>query len=95
MFPVNYRWWDGYKNQDAVIIDEFRGAISIENVLRWLDRYPVLIEVKGGTIPLRASRFVITSNLHPRNWYPDADELTKQALLRRLEVTEFFPFLPQ
>ena len=83
------KWWDGYQGQDHVVIDEFRGGIDIAHVLRWFDRYPVLVETKGGATALRSTKIWITSNLHPRDWYPDLDQLTLEALLRRLEIKEF------
>ena len=83
------KWWDGYTGQDHVVIDEFRGDIDIAHLLRWFDRYPVLVETKGGTVPLRATVIWVTSNLSPRAWYPTLDEETYQALERRLEVTHF------
>nr|CRY97147.1 hypothetical protein [uncultured prokaryote] len=83
------KFWDGYRGHPNVIIDEFRGAIDIAHMLRWLDRYPVIIEVKGASTILCAENIWITSNLHPRDWYRDIDEETKKALLRRLEVTQF------
>lgn len=86
------KWWDGYNGQRNVVIDEFRGAIDVSHVLRWLDRYPVLVEVKGSSRPLVAEKVWITSNLDPRNWYPEIDEDTKAALLRRLNITHFSSF---
>jgi len=83
------KWWCGYRGEKHVIFDEFRGSIDIAHLLRWLDRYPVRVEVKGGTYPLFAERIWITSNIHPRQWYPDLDSATLDALLRRLKVTEF------
>lgn len=83
------KFWCGYKGQDTVVIDEFRGGIDIAHLLRWLDRYPVRIEVKGGSRPLTATKFWITSNLHPEHWYPDCDRETMSALMRRLLITEF------
>jgi len=83
------KWWDGYLSQRTVVIDEFRGAIDISHMLRWLDRYPVLVEIKGATIPLRAESIWITSNIPPEQWYPEADIETMQALLRRLNITHF------
>lgn len=80
------KFWDGYQNQEHVVIDEFRGGISIGHVLRWFDRYPVNIEIKGAAVTLKATKIWITSNLEPINWYPDLDQETKQALLRRLEI---------
>lgn len=86
------KWWDGYRGQSNVVIDEFRGGIDVSYLLRWLDRYPVSVETKGSQQPLGASNFWITSNLDPRCWYPDLDEDTKQALLRRLTITHFQRF---
>jgi len=80
------KFWDGYTGQENVVIDEFRGGISIGHILRWFDRYPVNIEVKGAAVTLRAKTIWITSNLAPDQWYPDLDQETKQALLRRLEI---------
>lgn len=78
------KWFDGYRGEENIIIDEFRGAIDIAHVLRWLDRYPVRVERKGSSVPFRGIRIWITSNLSPEQWYPDLDEETKLALLRRL-----------
>lgn len=83
------KFWCGYRGESNIIIDEFRGGIDISHMLRWLDRYPVRVELKGSSAPLKATKIWITSNLHPLNWYPDLDNETKQALLRRLEITEF------
>lgn len=83
------KWWDGYTGQEHVVIDEFRGGIDIAHLLRWLDRYPVLVETKGGSVPLRATTFWITSNLSPEQWYPELDGDTFAALSRRINTTHF------
>jgi len=83
------KFWDGYEDQDHVVIDEFRGGIDIAHLLRWLDRYPVRVEIKGASKPLKATTFWITSNVDPLDWYPEADLETKSALMRRLEVSHF------
>lgn len=83
------KFWDGYCGQKHVVIDEFRGGIDVAHLLRWLDRYPVIVEVKGSSTCLVATDIWITSNLEPSNWYPDLDDDTKAALLRRLHVTHF------
>lgn len=83
------KWWDGYKGESNVILDEFRGQISIEHVLKWLDKWPCFVEEKGGQIALKATNFWICSNLSPTDWYPDIDPETLAALLRRLTVTHF------
>jgi len=80
------KFWCGYVGQTSVIIDEFRGSIDVSHLLRWLDKYPVRVEVKGSSVPLMASSFFITSNLHPSAWYPELDRESYAALERRLEV---------
>jgi len=78
-------WWCGYQGHENVVIDEFRGQINISHVLRWLDRYPVIVEVKGSSVVLQAKRIWITSNISPDDWYPDLDEETRLALRRRFK----------
>lgn len=84
----NTKFWDGYRSHKDVVIDEFRGVVNISNLLRWFDRYPVLVEIKGSATVFCAENIYVTSNLHPRDWYPDLDESTKAALLRRLQIIE-------
>lgn len=85
----NTKWWCGYRGQEHVVLDEFRGSISISHLLRWLDRYPVMVETKGSSVPLVASQIWITSNLSPDSWYPELDAETLVALRRRLNITHF------
>lgn len=90
------KWWDSYRGEANVIIDEFRGQISVEHLLKWFDRYPCYVEEKGGQLALHAVNFWVCSNLPVHEWYPHCDPLTLQALERRLTVTEFHePFNPQ
>lgn len=83
------KFWCGYRDQKNVVIDEFRGGIDIAHLLRWLDRYPVNVEIKGSSVCLLAETIWITSNLPPRLWYPELDQETLDALMRRLVVVEF------
>lgn len=83
------KFWDGYRGHKHVVVDEFRGGIDIGHLLRWTDRYPVLVEIKGSSVVLAAEKIWITSNLNPREWYPNLDELTLNALLRRIKITHF------
>lgn len=90
------KWWDGYKGEKRVIIDEFTGLINIAHLLRWFDRYPCMAEIKGFSVPLCATEFWVTSNLHPREWYKDITEEQQQALLRRVTLHHFvFEWVPR
>jgi len=44
------------------------------------------VEIKGGSRPLTARKFILTSNLSPRFWYPELDGETLEALMRRLNI---------
>lgn len=90
------KFWDGYTGQQNVIIDEFAGEIGISHVLRWFDKYPVLIETKGGGCVLKATKFWVTTNVHPVDWFPLLDRKRLAALLRRLVITVFddVPYVP-
>lgn len=80
------KFWFGYRNQENVVIDEFRGGIDVAHLLRWLDRYPVQVELKGSSRVFTSRRIWITSNLHPSDWYPELDRETQNALSRRLVI---------
>lgn len=83
------KWWDSYQDQKNVIVDEFRGGIGISRLLQWTDKFPFLVETKGGHRKVQYTRIVFTSNLHPTEWYPNLDGPTYQALLRRLTIIQF------
>lgn len=83
------KFWCGYRGQKHVIIDEFRGDIDVGHLLRWLDRYPIILEVKGGSVVCACTKIWITSNLSPREWYPSLDAATLESVLRRMEVIHF------
>ena len=82
------KWWTSYQGEANVVIDEFRGVVDISHILRWLDKYPVHVETKGSSVPLCATTYFITSNLHPDRWYPELDTNTTLALMRRLTIIE-------
>lgn len=86
----NTKWWDGYRGQKNVIVDEFVGRVDISYILNWFDRYPCIAEVKGYSVPLEAVNFWVTSNVNPEDWYPDINPEQKRGLLRRLtNVVQF------
>lgn len=74
MFPNAYwkqrsNWWDGYTGQENVILDEFYGWLPFDLLLRLCDRYPLMVETKGGQTQFAAKTIVITTNMLPCNWY--------------------------
>ena len=70
------KWWDGYSGQETVVLDDFKDyAMPLVELQRLLDWYPLWVEVKGGSVPMMAKRYVLTSNTSPDDWYLGADHI--------------------
>jgi len=82
-------WWDGYANEEVVVIDEFYGWLPFDLLCRILDRYPLMVPTKGGFLTFTSKKVLITSNKHPREWY-DPGRITWGALARRIEKCYFY-----
>lgn len=79
----NLKWWDGYDAHEDVIIDDFRADFcTFHELLRILDRYPYMVEIKGGTRQLLAKRIYITSCYPPDKVYQTREDIGQ--LLRRI-----------
>mgnify|MGYP000033852893 CR=1 FL=1 len=63
------KWWDGYENQPVVVIDDFKGQISLNYMLRLIDKYPFNVEIKGGDRKFTSKIVVITSNSEVEEWW--------------------------
>jgi len=81
-------YWDDYDGETSVIIDEFDGSRMSPKFFNLLtDRYPVSVQVHGGAGHQFVSRYVfITSNIPPRQWWPNAQIASVGALFRRITV---------
>lgn len=93
-FPNAYswrgtKWWDGYSGEDCVICDDPVFKLPIQYWLTLLDRYSLNLEIKGGMIKRTFSKMIITSNVPPYEWFPNASASHMAALFRRIEVIEF------
>lgn len=86
------KWWDGYAGHETVIIDEFYGWLPFDLMLRMLDRYPLLVESKGGQIQFVARNIIITSNRAPHEWY-DHNTCYFESLARRIGTMHYLPHL--
>lgn len=90
----NGKWWDGYEQQSCVVFDDMRKDIfKLHELLRILDRYPLQVEYKGGSIPFNSPKIIITSCYHPAKMYETNENI--QQLLRRIDVITEFKALKQ
>ena len=62
-------WWDNYQDHETVVFDEFYGWLPYDMLLRICDRYPLLVETKGGQVNFVAKTVVFTTNQIPERWY--------------------------
>ena len=88
-------WWDGYQQQNTVIIDDFYGWIKYDEILKICDRYPYQVPIKGGYEQFTSKRIIITSNEPIENWYKGDwyKEEQLKALKRRIDIYEYFMLL--
>lgn len=87
----NVQWFDGYIGQPVALFDDFDGEHPhITIMLQVLDRYPLMLPVKGGFIHWVPTTIYITTNVPFDHWYPQASEPHLAALKRR--ITKFIHF---
>lgn len=78
------QWLDGYNGQPLIIVDEFRGTAPVSFLLRFIDRYPMMLPIKGGFVQMCATMVIFTSNLGLSEMYAGLDHPTLLALHRRI-----------
>eukprot|EP01070_Trichotokara_eunicae_P011871 Trichotokara_eunicae@DN8061_c0_g1_i1.p1 len=79
------KWWDGYSQHDAVLLDDFRfgKSLSFVYLLRLLDRYPLTVEYKGGSVQFKSRIIIFTSPSPPRDGFEGEDVAQ---LYRRVDI---------
>lgn len=85
------KWWDGYVDQDCVIIDEWspEAECLAQYLKKWCDHHAFSAETKGGTLTIRPKKIIITSNYSLEQCFSKEQDL--EPLKRRLKVREFGP----
>lgn len=67
---LSEEWWDGYKGQETVILNEFRGQIPFSELLDLMDKWPKQVKWRcRESVPFLAKRIIITSIKDPRDVY--------------------------
>lgn len=90
------KWWPRYYGEGTVILDDFAGAASefkLTETLQLLDIYRYQVETKGGYQWLQRKVIIVTTNVHPKQWYKyEGREEHYHALMRRFTEIWVFPY---
>lgn len=93
--------FDGYKGQDVVIFEEFRSSLKIEDMLKYLDGYPLQLPCRYANKTACYTKVYIISNISLDRQYPNVQmgcHATWAAFKRRIHnvqhMTRDFGFLP-
>lgn len=84
-------WQDGYQQQPIVIIDDFRGTIHYDELLRMIDIHPNYTVPRRGRapIPFTSKHVIITSSMPPNEVYCRRNERDSiEQLNRRVKIFE-------
>jgi len=73
-------WWDGYTQQEAIIIDDFDNNIPYRTLLRILDRYVYQGQVKGSYVQINSPFIYITCEFPPQHYWQgnELDQVTRR-----------------
>lgn len=74
-------WWDGYTQQEAIIVDDFDASIPFRDLLRLLDRYHYQGQIKGGYVPINSPFIYVTAD-EPPSFYWSGKHL--EQVMRRI-----------
>ena len=94
-FPKAYykppgQWWEGYSQEKVVILEEFSDKYCDINFFK------TLVDSQPLTITSRTLQpLIITTNeANPAKWFPTADPVHLEAILRRIDMTVDFTKVP-
>lgn len=92
VFTLNFEdpkfMFNGYDNEDVLLIDDFNGEIDYNQLLRILQGHPLPLNVKNGIRYAFFTKIYITSNVKPVEWYPIVKQNLKRRIHNCLEVTK-------
>ncbi len=94
--------FDGYKGQDVLVFEEFRSGIKIQDMLNYLDGYPIMLPCRYADRVACYTKVFLISNIPLESQYPNVqtDSPETWAAFRRrihhtIHLTTQFEELPE
>lgn len=90
LYEEDKGWWDAYENQEIVIMNDFRGDIAFNTLLKIVDKWPHKVSRRGREqAQFTSKKVIITSSLPPHKIYKNrfAEDDMKQ-LYRRFVIKD-------
>lgn len=86
-------WCEGYEQQDYVIMDDFRGELQFNVLLKMIDKWPFTLPRRGREpIPFISKHVIITSSKPPNRVYKNTKDEDLAQLYRRIQVINLVPW---
>ncbi len=85
--------FDSYKGQSVIIFEEFRSSLRIDDMLKYLDGYPVEFPARYNNKVACFTEVYIITNIDLRKQYPNVqidEPMTYKAFLRRIHEVRVF-----
>lgn len=76
------KWFQGYDAHPVVVIDEVDESTDYSRLKELCDRYPAIVECKGGSRQFLAKTIVLTSLTHPELLFRNFPESGREMLRR-------------
>lgn len=86
------QWFDGYRGEQTVIIDDYDGGANSRFLLRLLDVYGLRVPIKGGFVAWNPTTIFITSNKCPSDWHVDITAPLRRRIHHVLKLTSDLNF---
>ena len=85
--------FDAYKGQDVIVFEEFRSSLRIDDMLKYLDGYPVEFPARYMNKQACFTKVYIISNIDLKAQYPNVqknEERSWDAFIRRIQTVQVF-----
>lgn len=85
--------FDAYNSEDVIVFEEFRSCLYIDDMLKYLDGYPVKFPARYANKQACFTKVFIVTNIDLRRQYPNVQKdepMTWQAFLRRIHRVKVY-----